>query len=260
MLALTRRVLSLDQRNSRAWFLQAVMAARAGRFDLARSLLARTSGRLDGEPAVMLLRGLIDLHDGAHEQAIDRLSDLIDQQPANLVARKLLGAAYAQAKDHDGVIQTLRGLAGREDADSYTLTLFGRALEARGDRDAAAAMLDRAASPQMRPSLTLVTVPLGKAVADNAGNPFDARTAIPLIAAQIGAGKVGLPEIGAGHVRKDELSGFSVDEADAISKQSCSKDAENEEFEARLVRSHVVPQVGNEDVEAKGGKLQRHEE
>lgn len=191
MLDLTRRVLSLEQRNPRAWYLQSVMAARAGRFDLARSLLARTSGRLDGEPAVMLLRATMELHDGAHEQAIDRLTDLVDLQPANLTARKLLGAAYAQARDHDSVIQTLRGLAARDDADSYTLTLIGRALEAKGDRAAAAVLLDRAQSPQLRPSKALVTVPLGKAAANNAGNPLDARTAIPLIAAQIGAGQAG---------------------------------------------------------------------
>lgn len=189
MLELTRRVLSLDQRNARAWYLQSVMAARAGRFDLARSLLTRTSGRLDSEPAVMLLQATIELHDGAHEQAIDRLSELVELQPANLTARRLLAAAYAQAKDHDAVIATLRGLSAREDADSYTLTLIGRAFEAKGDVVAAAAMLDRAASPKLRPSQALVTIPLGKAATDNANNPLDARTAIPLIAAQMGAGQ-----------------------------------------------------------------------
>lgn len=191
MLDLTRHVLSLDPRNPRAWYLQAVMAARAGRFDLARSLLARTSGRLDAEPAMLLLRAAIDLHDGAHEQAIDRLSDLVDLQPANLTARKLLAAAFAQAKDHEGVINTLRGLAARDDADSYTLTLYGRALEAKGDRIAAAPILDRAASPRLRPAQALVTVPLAKAAQDNAAAPLDARTAIPLIAAQIGSGQAG---------------------------------------------------------------------
>ena len=191
MLDLTRRVLSLDQRNARAWYLQSVMAARAGRFDLARALLNRTSGSLDDEPGTMLLRATMELHDGAQEQAIDRLSDLVELQPANLTARRLLGAAYAQAKDNDGVIATLRGLAAREDADSYTLTLIGRAFEAKGDRVAAAQMLDKAASPQLRPSQPLVTVPLDKAAADNALNPLDARTAIPLIAAQIGAGQAG---------------------------------------------------------------------
>ena len=191
MVELTRRVLSLDQRNAQAWYMQSVMAARAGRFDLARSLLARTSGRLDDEPAVMLLRAGMELNDGAHEQAIERLSELVELQPANLTVRKLLGAAYAQAKDYDGVIQTLRGLAARDDADSYTLTLIGRAFEAKGDRLAAAEMLDRASSPQLRPSQALVTVPLAKAAAANAGDPLDARTAIPLIAAQIGAGQAG---------------------------------------------------------------------
>ncbi len=191
MLELTRRVLSLDQRNARAWYLQSVMAARAGRFDLARALLNRTSGRLDAEPGVMLLRATIELKNGAYEQAIDRLSDLVELQPANLTARRLLAAAYAQAKDHDGVIATLRGLAARDDADSYTLTLIGRAFEAKEDRLAAAQMLDRASSPQRRASQPLVTLPLGKAAADNAPNPLDARTAVPLIAAQIGAGQAG---------------------------------------------------------------------
>ncbi len=191
MLELTRRVLSLDQRNARAFYLQSVMAARAGRFDLARALLNRTSGRLDGEPGVMLLRATIELKDGAYEQAIDRLSDLVELQPANLTARRLLAAAYAQAKDHDGVIATLRGLAARDDADSYTLTLIGRAFEAKEDRLAAAQMLDRAASPKLRASQALVTLPLSKAAADNAANPLDARTALPLIAAQIGAGQAG---------------------------------------------------------------------
>ncbi len=189
MLDLTRRVLSLDQRNARAWYLQSVMAARAGRFDLARALLNRTSGSLDDEPGAMLLRATMELHDGAHEQAIDRLSDLIELQPANLTARRLLAAAYAKAKDHDNVIVTLRGLAARNDADAYTLTMIGRALEAKGDGAAAAQLLDRASSPQLRPSQALVTVPLAKAAADNASNPLNARTAFPLIAAQIGAGQ-----------------------------------------------------------------------
>lgn len=191
MLDLTRRVLSLDQRNARAWYLQSVMAARAGRFALARSLLNRTAGALDAEPAAMLLEATLDLHDGAAEQAIDRLSDLVEMQPANLTARKLLGAAFAQAKDHDGVIQTLRGLAAREDADAYTLTLIGRAFEAKGDRAAAAALLDRAQSPALRPNLPLVTVPLAKAAAESAANPGDARATVPLIAAMMATGDTG---------------------------------------------------------------------
>lgn len=189
MLELTHRVLSLDQRNARAWYLQSVMAARAGRFDLARSLINHTSGTLDGEPAVMLLKAAMDLHDGAAEQAVDRLSDLVDLQPANLTARKLLGAAYAQAKDHDGVIQTLRGLADRADADPYTLTLIGRAFEAKGDRMTAAPLLDRAQSPGLRPNLPLVTAPLEKAAAESAAHPADARTAVPLIAAMMANGQ-----------------------------------------------------------------------
>jgi tetratricopeptide (TPR) repeat protein len=145
MLATTRQVIALDGRNPVAFYLQAVMAARARNFPLARTLMRETRGSMDGVPAVMLLQAAIDYQSGNTEQAIGRLARLVAMQPDNLKARRLLGAVQYRARDYNGVIGTLRPIADRPQADSYVLTLTGRALEQRGDRRAAAVYLDRAA-------------------------------------------------------------------------------------------------------------------
>ena len=57
MLALTRKMLKLDPGNARAFYLQAVLAARADKTELARRLLNRVGDRMDGVPAATLLEG-----------------------------------------------------------------------------------------------------------------------------------------------------------------------------------------------------------
>lgn len=147
MLAMTRRIIALDAGNAPAFYLQAVLAARARKFELARAIMQRTGGALDGVPAAMLLMGVIDIQTGNTQQAIDRLSRLVAMQPENLKARRVLGAAQWRAGDVQGTIATLRPSADLPQADSYTLTLIGRAFERRGDRRTAAQYLDRAAMP-----------------------------------------------------------------------------------------------------------------
>ena len=147
MLALTRRVLAIDGGNAQAFYLQAVLAARAREFDLARSLMLRTGDDLDDLPAAMLLQATLEIQAGSLEQAIARLTRLVGAQPDNLKARRLLGEAMARAGDQQGAIDTLQGFADRPDADSYILAVVGRAHEALGNRQAAARYLDRAARP-----------------------------------------------------------------------------------------------------------------
>lgn len=55
MIAACRAVLAIDPGNARVFYLQSVMAARAGRFDLARNMLNRVGERLNGVPGAMLL-------------------------------------------------------------------------------------------------------------------------------------------------------------------------------------------------------------
>ena len=160
MLADTRKVLSLSSSNPRAFYLQAMLAARAGNFRLAHSLYQRTRGRLDDQPATMLLASGIDYQTGNVQQAITRLVKLVEMQPGNRKARRLLAASQWRLGDAAATIQTLRPIADLDDADLYTLTLMGRALARQGATERAAIYFARAAQPQQRSASALSSGPV----------------------------------------------------------------------------------------------------
>ncbi len=183
MLVVARRALAVHPGSPRALYILAVMAARAGNTDLARSLLQRTGGALDGMPGALLLGATLDIDNGAHEQAVAKLRNLIGIQPMNLRARQLLGAALLRTGAPRDALAALRPIALRGDADSYTLTLVARAFEATGERDWAARFFDRAAIPARDRAAAFgadSSAPVLAAAADglDAGEPS---TAVPLI-------------------------------------------------------------------------------
>lgn len=188
-LAATRRALEARPGSPQAFYLQAVIAARAGEDDLARSLLEKTGGALDDVPGVLLLGGTLDIEQGDYEQAIGKLKELVAVQPMNITARKLLATALLRTDSARNAIDILRPVVARGDADSYSLTLAARGFERIGDRASAARLLDRAAYP--------VTGQAGAFSADDsvavldapaAANPGDPDAAVPLIRAMIGQG------------------------------------------------------------------------
>jgi tetratricopeptide (TPR) repeat protein len=148
MLADTRKVLALTGGHSRAYYLQAVLAARARDFDLARRLWNRTNGAYAETPAGILLISAIDFETGNEEQASRRLAALVRRQPGNRRARRLLAASQWRMNDPAAVVATLRPIVERPDADPYSLSRAGRALARTGDAEAAALHLARAAQPQ----------------------------------------------------------------------------------------------------------------
>jgi tetratricopeptide (TPR) repeat protein len=147
MLGATRRALAARPASPQAFYLQAVLAARAENYDLARSMMERTGGRIDDLPGALLLNGMLAYQAGAYEQAIGAWRELVGRQPMNITARRLLGTALLRSGDAKGALDVLRPVAMRGDADSYTLGLVGRAFEATGERDWAAKFLDRSAWP-----------------------------------------------------------------------------------------------------------------
>lgn len=142
-LATTRKLLRAQPGNGPALYLQAVIAARAGKLDLAARLLAAGDAVRD-LPGAMLLAGALDEVAGRHEQAVAQWRALIAVQPLNLTARRLLGEALLRSRDPRGALEVLRPVALRADADRATLTLAARALEVLGERGPAARLLDRA--------------------------------------------------------------------------------------------------------------------
>lgn len=154
MLAITRRMIAIDPRQPQAFFLQAMLAARAGDPDLARAMLNRIGDEMDAVPAAQVLSGALELEAGNANAAIAHLTPVVDAQPTNQKAGALLAAALYAADDHRQLFDRFGPPAARGDAAPYMLTLLARSLEEQGDRAGAAALLDRTAAalpPQLLP-------------------------------------------------------------------------------------------------------------
>ena len=193
MLAVTRRAMEVRPRSPQALYLQAVLAARAEQFDLASDLLQRAGSGIAALPGGMLLGGALDLEEGRYERAVEKLRNLVNAQPMNLTARKLLATALLRSDASKNGIELMLPVVARGDADAYALTLVARGYERIGQRDAAARYFDRAASPvrdgaawfSADDALPMLTAAAQKAPTD------DPRAAIPLIRGLIDGGDKG---------------------------------------------------------------------
>jgi predicted Zn-dependent protease len=180
MLAVTRAVQRMEPRNAWAFYFQAVMAARAGQFGLAQSLLQRMGERLADRPGVQLLRGAVHIQLGLPDRAVAALSLLVAQQPGNFMARRLLARAASQASDPGRVLEALGPMMSRADADGYALMLAGRATEAQGRAADASVLLARASQRQRRSGVLMM------AALSPAPDPFEAQ--VRLVLGQLAAG------------------------------------------------------------------------
>lgn len=141
----TRRVLELSPKNPRAYYLQAVIAARAGNYALSRGLLARTRGKLDREPGVQLLRGVVETAQGNPSAGAEALEAVLRVRPDDRAARDLLARAIFVAGEHRYATLRFAADIARDDASPYLLTVVARSHEALGERQRAGELLDRAA-------------------------------------------------------------------------------------------------------------------
>jgi len=161
MLAVTRRMLAIDPKNARAFYLQAVLAARAGNVSLARAMLNRTGERLKDLPGAMLLDGVLALKAGNPMLAVEAFERLSRRQPANARVRDLLARAMFLAGLHGEVVKRFAPAVAQADASAYLLGVVARAHAARGRNDLAAPLLERA---RRVPAFAVVPVSEGSAL------------------------------------------------------------------------------------------------
>ncbi|MGX7895417.1 tetratricopeptide repeat protein [Tsuneonella sp. HG222] len=147
MLAVVRTMTKLEPGYSRSYYLQAVLAARAGQNDLARRLLWRASDEVGDTPAGLVLEGILDFRSGRAALAVEKFDEVVRRQPDNERATILLARALMASDSAGEAIDYLLPLADRATASPYVLTLLGRAYEQRGMRAEAAHWLDRAGRP-----------------------------------------------------------------------------------------------------------------
>ncbi|MGB3379421.1 MAG: tetratricopeptide repeat protein [Allopontixanthobacter sediminis] len=149
MLVVVRRMIELDESSARAFYLQAVLAARGGQFDLARSLLDRAGSLQRETPAAMLLSEIVDLETGNYASASQMLDRLERMQPDNARIRLLAARSLALGGNHRELVYRFEDRAAETGASPYLATLVGRSYEVLGERGEAARFLDLAARGPM---------------------------------------------------------------------------------------------------------------
>lgn len=192
MLRIVRHIAEVDPANRRIYFLQAVLAARAENYELARSLLLRTSKATQEEPAAMLLSGVIDIENGNYASAAQTLEILSAKQPDNRRVRNLLARALSLGGNDRELVYQYEEVARRPGASPYLITLVGRSLEALDRREEAAEFLDRAVLAR---SGNLIAIPpaIELSVAEARGGQ-EGLDAVQLVRARIGNGMRGQTE------------------------------------------------------------------
>ncbi|HNW17449.1 MAG TPA: tetratricopeptide repeat protein [Sphingorhabdus lacus] len=182
MLAVARKIISLDRTNAKAYYMQAVLAARAGEYELASRILPKAGSNFEQVPAAMLLNAICAYELGNYNKAVDHLQELLGMQPRNRRVRILLAQALYRAGDPLGALDTIKEIASRPDADSYSLMLTARAFEASDQPLRASAPLDDGALATFRPALPLPEpISLEAAAFEAQREPNNARIVLPYI-------------------------------------------------------------------------------
>lgn len=207
MLIVCRKLAQVDPKNPRPAYLQAVLAARAGQTDLARTILQRTGTAFRDMPAAILLTGVLEYRAGNINVAIEQFDRLVRMQPDNLEARQMLLRALARQNiDQKRIDQTITarfdGDATQPWATPYTLRLVGESWRRLRQTARAEALFARAAHPATHGPAPLPvafgTDVLGAAYADA---PNMAQTAVPYIRALLRDGRSGEAQVAADRLR-----------------------------------------------------------
>lgn len=189
MLASLRQAAAVVPDDPRIYYLQAVLAARADNYRLARSLLQRTRGRMDDVPGFMLISAIVELELGGEAVAATWAERLLADQPKNDGARRLLAAAEWADGDAGGAFAALVPIIDRPDADSWSLLLAARAAAEQGHGGEAADLLARAASLTRGEAPPFaVDLDYGLLTQEADAQPLNPAVAIPAISADIARG------------------------------------------------------------------------
>ena len=181
-----RALRKVDPGNPRIRYYQAVIAARAGKSELARSLLERESAALRDTPGAILLRGALELEAGNLNLALELLDRLVRYQPDNAAAQDLIARALARSGDPAAVADRFGPLARTGRASPYLMTLVARALEEQGRRTEAVALLVRAKQPDSLDTIALAWGAEPEVVARRfVDSPARAQSAVPYVRASL---------------------------------------------------------------------------
>lgn len=130
---------------NRALYQQAVLAARAGDFETAQTLIERvpSQGESDGAAA---FRAIVALETDRVRNAQQQFERLYNRDPEDRVFARLYARALVRGDRNSAIVTIFGGRAASANADPYLKTIVARAYERLGRRSEAASFLD--AAPQ----------------------------------------------------------------------------------------------------------------
>jgi tetratricopeptide (TPR) repeat protein len=189
MLDVARRIIALHPRNADAFFMQAVLAARAEQFPLAQSLLQKSEGALGRVPSFMQVEGIVEFQLGNYHKASERFDRLLAMQPHSLRTQHLLARALYAKGEHEQLLERFVPIAERNGSTIYLKTLVARSLEAIGEPEAALVFLQRA-TERDRAMLTMLDENEDASLLTLAAerDPLNARAVIPFVRKLINQG------------------------------------------------------------------------
>lgn len=156
MLAVARRIIALEPGNDRGYFLQAVLAARAGEHELARALMLKTQDRLNRQAAPALLRCALELEADNLAMAQEYCETVLRLQPQNPQAANLAMQGLARTREAKPFFDLVSKYGLLMTPNSYRLTLAAQVQEAAEDRETAARYINAASRA---PHAALMLVP-----------------------------------------------------------------------------------------------------
>jgi cellulose synthase operon protein C len=182
MLQQVRKIIALDGGNSKAFYMQAVLAARAGDCELSKRILPRAGSAFNEMAGPTLVDAICEFELGNFNRAIDRFQRLLALQPNNRHVRIMLATAMYRAGDPFDALDTIRLVAGRQDTDSYSLMLAARAFEASDQRKRSVNPLNDASVATIRMAQPLAeSMSLAEAADEVRRNPANARSVLPYV-------------------------------------------------------------------------------
>jgi len=125
-------------------YLSAVIYVRKNDLDKAEEFLEASGAAFDNFPGALILRGVINYSRKNYAQAIYHLNKMINIQPENIVARRILGAALLRQGDAQQAIKALMPVVTSGNADSVVLALLGSANMQLGKFDEGTAFFEQA--------------------------------------------------------------------------------------------------------------------
>jgi len=133
-------------KHPQTYYVEALVRAQEKNYPAARDAVQQQLARVPDNPAGTLLAAAIDYEMGAYDRAEAALIRVMQREPGNEYARRLLVGTYVRTRQPAKALDALKPLLGRIDSDAAMQSVAGEVYLLNGDPTEAAGYFERAAT------------------------------------------------------------------------------------------------------------------